>query len=79
MFAIKQRYKHAPKDTHRGTYKQLCALVLQAGRLEELYKVDQLYQQRMLGNVFAGYKETRPAFWPTYKYDLVHVYAGAGI
>lgn len=30
----------------------------------------QLYQQRMLGNVFPGYKEVRPTFWPTYKYDL---------
>ena len=42
--------------------------ILQSGRLEEMYNLDQLYQQRVLGNVFAGYKESRPLFWPTYKY-----------
>jgi phosphatidylinositol-bisphosphatase len=44
--------------------------LLQARRLEDMFVCDQLYQQRMLGNAFVGYKETRPAFWPTYKYDL---------
>ena len=43
--------------------------LIQGGSLEELYNLDQLFQQRMEGNVFLGYKETRPNFLPTYKYD----------
>eukprot|EP00960_Hanusia_phi_P000243 6721-Hanusia_phi.AAC.1 len=50
--------------------RQRALELIQSGSLEELYNLDQLFQQRMEGNAFLGYKEARPNFLPTYKYDV---------
>ena len=40
------------------------------GTLESLLEHDQLLKQRREGKAFAGYKEARITFLPTYKYDV---------